>query len=76
MNSFWKEFEQSMDGNIEKVPQVNSATMQDFYQIGRFLSHGFVMTGFFPLQLSMVCAKVILCGQESITEGDLVSSFY
>lgn len=76
IDCFWDEMEQSMDGRNEKVPQVHPANGQDFFHIGRFISHSYITTGYFPLMLSYVCTKVILCGEESVCEDELVSAFY
>ena len=77
VNRFWDEFETTMVGNQEKVPQVLPTNQCDYYHIGRFLSHAYVMTGFFPVNhLSSICAKVILCGYDSISQSELVAAFY
>lgn len=63
-----------MDGNFQKVPQVFPSNLPH-YHLGRFLSHAYVMTGYFPMCLSFVCAKVLLCSKEAVTDDDLTSSF-
>ena len=77
VNCFWVVLEKMMDGFQEKVPQVLPSSLSDYYQIGCFISHAYVMTGFFPVNhLSSVCAKVILSGIDSgISDKELVLAF-
>ena len=76
VNLFWNEFKQTMDGSMEKVPQVFPNNLSEYYSLGRFLFHAYVMTGFFPICLSKVCATALVCGKEFVTDSELVSSFY
>ncbi len=62
-------------GAFNKVPQVIPKVQSYFFHIGRFLSHAFVMTGYFPIKLSIVSAKVIICGRSLVTDEELLCSF-
>lgn len=73
VNCFWDEFEKMMDGFQEKVPQVLPSNLFDYYQIGCFIPHVYVMTGFFPVDF--FSAKVILCGISAVSDDELVSAF-
>lgn len=74
-NCFWLEYGELMDGALDKVPQVIPKTQSSFFNIGRFLSHAYLMTGYFPITLSIASAKVIICGQHAVTDEELCSSF-
>ena len=73
---FWDELaSKHMEGSREKVPIVGPQGV-DYYQVGRFVSHAYILTGFFPVYLSRVFSKALTCGIESVTDDDLLSSFY
>ena len=74
---FWDEFsEKFMEGNIHKVPVLAPMQGVDYYHVGRFISHSYMLTGFFPTCLSHAFAKALTCGEESVTNEDLLTSFY
>ena len=57
------------DQNLHYLPQ--------FYHIGRFVSHAYILTGYFPINLSLVCAKILINGVDvPLSDGEIVSSFY
>lgn len=76
IDCFWDEFALKMDGRSHKVPRVNPSNGHDFLNIGRFISHSYIATGFFPLTLSPLCTKVILCGEDSVTNEELIAGFH
>ena len=73
VNCFWDNFETTfMNGNTEKVPQVLPTSLPNFYHIGRFISHAYVLT---PVNLSIVFSKIIVCSEETyIYDDQLLSS--
>ena len=77
VNCFWDEFERVMDGSSAKVPPVIPSYLPQFYHIGRFVSHAYILTGYFPVNLSVVCAKILINGVDvPLSDGEIVSSFY
>ena len=59
----WTAIESSyFDVNIEKVPVLVPRYLSDIFVLGEILSHGFVLTGYFPLSLSLVCASYVITG--------------
>lgn len=54
VNCFWDEMENAIEGRHHKVPKVIPCSTQNFFQIGRFISHSYLLTGFIPLILSSV----------------------
>ena len=76
VNCFWDNFETTfMNGNTEKVPQVLPTSLSNFYHIGRFISHAYVLTGYFPVNLSIVFSKIMVCSEETyIYDDQLLSS--
>ena len=74
---FWNSLQSSFfDGNIEKVPMVTPRSETDYVVIGKILSHGFVLTGFFPLYISVVCASYLLSGISNVSDDTLLHSFF
>ena len=46
---FWDEFsEKFMEGSIQKVPILAPMQGVNYYHVGRFISHSYMLTGFFP----------------------------
>ena len=73
---FWEEVESKMmEGNTEKVPIVTPDNLQWFFQLGRILSHGYVMTGHFPLSLAQACTTGMI-SSEAVSDDVLLQSFY
>ena len=65
---FWEEFAMKyMKGNSEKVPVLSPLQNIAFYQVGRLLSHSYMLTGFFPTCFSRVFSKALLCNVAAIT---------
>ena len=68
-----------MEGSREKVPIVGPGQRIDYYEVGRFISHSYMLTGYFPiilLCLSRVFTKALTCGEDTITDDELLASFY
>lgn len=59
---FWSKYTVLMDGALDRVPQVLPRNDSTFFQIGRFISHWYLMTSYIPVCLSIVASKVIICG--------------
>ena len=74
-NCFWSEYGALMDGALDKVPQVLPQNQSSFYDIGGFISHGFLMGGFFRIHFSILTAKVIICGQKANEDDELCTFF-
>jgi hypothetical protein len=73
---FWTAIESScFNGNIEKVPVLAPNFLSDFVLLGKILSHGFVLTGYVPLSLSLVCATYIISGSHNVSDDTLPKSF-
>ena len=52
-----------LEKKTEKVPVVRPSTASRFFQLGRILSHGYMLTGYFPVCLSRPFEVVALvCG--------------
>ena len=48
---FWSSLQMKhFDGHVEKVPVLVPGFENDYLTLGRILSHGFVLTGYFPLK--------------------------
>ena len=74
---FWDELAcKHMESSREKVPILRPAQGIDYYHVGRFISHTYVLTGYFPICLTHVLSKALTCGIDSATDDDLLSSFY
>ena len=65
-----------MEGSREKVPILGPGQGIDYYHVGRFFSHTYILTGYFPICLSSVFTKALTCGENTITDDELLSSFY
>lgn len=50
--------------------------MPDFFTFGKILSHGYVLTGYFPLCLSLVCATYLICGINRVSDEVITYSFF
>ena len=48
----------------------------DYVFLGKILSHGFVLTGFFPLYISVFCASYLLSGVSDVSDDALLHSFF
>ena len=68
--SIWKVYSR------EKVPILGPGQGIDYYQVGRFISHSYILTGYFPICLSRVFTEALTCGESTITDDELLSSFY
>ena len=74
---FWSSLESNFfDGNIEKVPMVTPRPDMDYVFLGKILSHGFVLTGFFPLYISVFCASYLLSGVSDVSDDALLHPFF
>lgn len=77
VSCFWDEFSKKyMEGSNEKIPILTPMQGIDYYDVGRFISHTYILTGFFPVYLSSAFAKGITCGVGSVTDDELLDSFY
>ena len=74
---FWDELAcKHMEGSTEKVPILGPGQGIDYYHVGRFVSHTYILTGYFPICFSRVFTKALICGENTITDDELLSSFY
>ena len=48
----------------------------DYIVVGKILSHGFILTGFFPLYISVVCASYLLSEISNVSDDTLLNSFF
>ena len=60
---------------MDKVPVLTPKALSDCFVLGKILSHGFVLTGYFPLYMSIVCATYLVSGSHSVDDEILLSSF-
>ena len=60
---------------MRKVPVLTPLQNVNYSQVGRFVSHSYMLTGFFPICFSRVFAKALTCDEECITDDELVTSF-
>ena len=69
---FWEELAiKHMEGSKEKVPIIGPFQRINYYHVGRFLSHTYILTGFFTICLSRAFSKALMCGVASVSEDDL-----
>ena len=74
---FWNSLKSThFDGSVEKVPILTPKSAQDFFVFGEILSHGYVLTGYFPLFISLVCATYQICGVDQVSEEALTHSYF
>ena len=77
MGCFWEEFAgKCMEGSSEKVPVFTPLRNVNCFQVGRFVSHSYMLTGFFPICFSCMFAMTLTCGEECVTDNELVTSFF
>lgn len=73
---FWSAVEgYFFDGNIEKVPLTTPRPENDYVILGKILSHGFVLTSYFPTMISIVCASYLVSGSTEMSNDVLLQSF-
>lgn len=74
---FWEAFEKEyLEGREQKVPVCFPRLVNGYFQIGRILSHGYVLTWYFPLCLSKPVVQTILSGKhQDVSDEDLFASF-
>ena len=66
---FWNSLQSIFfDGNQEKVPMVMPRSETDYVVLGKILSHGFVLTGYFPIYISVVCASYLVSGASNVSD--------
>ena len=58
------------------MPVLTPKLVSDFFVLGKILSHGFVLVGYFPLCLSQVCGTLLISGQYNVSDEMLLSSFF
>ena len=67
------------ESNTEMIPRVDPQTCGSddhiYLSMGRILSYGFVLTGFFPIFLAKVSILSALCDNANISDETLLSSF-
>ena len=64
-----------MEGNTEKVPVVTPEYQQHFFQLGRILSHRYMLTGYFPLCLSQAFIAELVDPSTTASDAVLLQSF-
>lgn len=57
------------------IPLITPHPENDFVTLGKILSHGFVITGYFPSFLSIACSSYLLSGNTEVSEDVLLQSF-
>ena len=62
-----------MEGNTEKVPVVTPEYQQHFFQLGRILSHRYMLTGYFPLCLSQAFIAELVDPSTTVSDAVLYS---
>ena len=74
--TFWHRVESLLlEGNIEKVPVITPMMVQHYFQLGRILSHGYVLTRYFPLCHSLAFTTILFSGSSCASEELLIQSF-
>ena len=64
------------DEFTEKVPVLVPCPAMEYKALGRILLHKFILTGYFPLSISMVCAVYLLSGVDQVSDDTLNHSFF
>ena len=78
ISCFWHMFrERLMEGEEEKVPILSPKYDSKYYQMGQILSHGFLLTGFFPLCFNQPFTITLLSNDNTsgVTDDMLLQSF-
>ncbi len=63
-----------MEGGQEKVPIVTPDTASLFFHLGRIVSPGLVLTGYFPVCLAKTFTVGLLCGTALVSSENLLTS--
>ena len=74
---FWNSLECThFDGFTEKVPVLVPRPATEYIALGKILSHGFVLTGYFLLSISMMCVVYLISGVDQVSDDTLNHSFF
>ncbi len=74
--AFWQSAEQRVfEGHVEKIPLVTPETADLFLLMGTILSHGYVLTGYFPLYFAKTLTSELMCENNDLVHDLLYQSF-
>lgn len=72
--AFWESAcTQVFDGRIEKIPVLTPDNAEVFHLLGLILSHGFVLTGFFPMYFAKTMTNTLVCNEEKQITTSFIS---
>ncbi|KAJ7373253.1 hypothetical protein OS493_012842 [Desmophyllum pertusum] len=74
---FWKQLlDEYFEGSNTFVPRIGPDIEESMLRaVGRIISHQYVLTGVFPVQINKVFMVAMLCGRKALTDEDLIESF-
>ena len=75
---FWGEARDRLfDGSTEVTPVIDPSSSSTFYLLGIILTHGFILTGFFPVFIAQAVSVALVAhnGSGHCSEGILLASF-
>ena len=76
ITTFWQLFQDRLlEGEREKVPILSPEYGSKYYHIGRILSHGYLLTGFFPLCFNKPFTLALLVNTDAVSDDMLIESF-
>ena len=75
--SFWQEgCLQYFDSDDSiYVPRPNGVSKDDLITLGKIISHGYLMTGIFPVTISQSYMQAMLCGEETVSDYFVLEDF-
>ena len=74
---FWKQvLDEYFEGSNTFVPRIGPDIEESMLRaVGRIISHQYVLTGVFPVQINKAFMVAMLCGRKALTDEDLIESF-
>ena len=74
---FWRQvLHEYFDGSSKFVPRVGPGIEESTMRtLGQIISHQYVLTGIFPVQINKAFVVAMLCGRQALDNEDLVEAF-
>ena len=74
---FWKQLlDEYFEGTTTFVPRIGPGIEEPMLRaVGRIISHQYVLTRVFPIQINKAFMVAMLCGRQALTDEDLIESF-
>ena len=75
--NFWQQASMKfLHGNESSMlPRCKGMTKEQVIALGQILGQGYILTGFFPLQLNEAFVEAMLCGEEAVSDERLIGKF-